>query len=304
MSRRRNLISLFASSALLLGVQTASAGDPKDPKFEYGKQEEVKKAEWKASAQAGVISTTGNSRATSGGAGAKASRKAGNNKLSMEAMGAYARSSILIAVDDGDGIIENGEVTRSTSTTTRAWAFKGRYDRFLTKHNSLYATASVSGDKPAGKEFVGGGQFGYSRQLFKSAKHEVVAEAGYDFSYENPVVGDGVSIHSGRFFVGYEGALTKDTGLTGSLESLHNVNTLDTSTGEVSAFEDTRINTTLAITTKVFEDISFRFGFTSKWDNAPSARPLIGGLPYADGYSPLAYKHDTKTEATLIINFL
>ncbi len=301
MSRCSPITLLAAASALLLGVQPASAGDPK---YEFGKKEEVKKVEWKASAQAGIIATTGNSQVTTGAAGAKASRKDGKNKLSLDASGAYARSSILIAVDDGDGVIAPGEVSRSTSTTTRAWGFKGRYDRFLTEHNSLYATAVISGDKPAGKQFVGGGQAGYSRQLFKNKKHELVAEVGYDFSYENPVVGDGVSIHSGRFFVGYEGALTKDTGLTASLESLHNVNTLDTSTGEVGAFEDTRVNTTLALTTKLLKDISFRFGHTAKFDNAPSARPLIGGLPYADGYTPMAKKLDTKIEATLIINFL
>jgi len=300
------LLGAAAAAAIGLSAGTARA-DEKTPKFEFGKAEElkeVKKVEWKASAQAGVILTTGNSRTTTGAAGATASRKEGNNKLSLEATGAYARSSILIAVDgNADGVIEESEVTRNKTTATRAWGVKGRYDRFLTEHNSLYVTGVVSGDKPAGKEFVGGGQAGYSRLLYKSDRHEVTAEAGYDFSYENLVVGPGVSIHSARFFVGYDGKLTADTGIKGSVESLHNVNSLDSAAGKVDPLEDTRINGSLALTTKLLDNISFWFGFTAKFDNAPAPRPPLPGFGWADPL-PLADKLDTKTEATLIVNFL
>ena len=294
--------ALGALGLLLSLPTTASAGDPK---FEYGKKEEVKKVEWKAGALAGLAITTGNSRTTTGTVGAKASRKAGSNKFEAEANGAYARSSIFLANDaDGSGSIDGSEVTRPAQTTTRAWMVKGRYDRFLTEHNSLYITAVASGDKPAGKDFVGGTQFGYSRQVYKDDKHEVKAEVGYDFSYENAVLdASGVAIHSARLFVGYEGTVTKDTGVQGQVESLHNVNSLDTAAGEVSAFEDTRVNSMVALTTKLFEDISFRFSFTAKYDHAPSRRPPFS-IPYAADYVPLADELDTRTEATLIVNFL
>jgi len=49
--------------------------------------------------------------------------------------------------------------------------------------------------------------------------------------------------------------------------------------------------------------VSFRFGFSLRWDNAPSALlPLK--VPFAPGFVPLADELDTKTEATLIVNFL
>ena len=54
---------------------------------------------------------------------------------------------------------------------------------------------------------MGGGQLGYSRQLVKTDKNMLVAEIGYDFSYESYVEQPGktldpVSIHSARLFVG------------------------------------------------------------------------------------------------------
>jgi len=298
--------AVAAGSLGLLLLWTAPAVAD-DPEFKYGKIDDVKdvkKVEWKASAQAGLIITTGNSRTTTGAAGAKASRKEGNNKFEAEANGAYARSAIWLANDDnGDGFIDQTEDSRLSSTSTRAWLVKARYDRFLTKHNSLYITALASGDKPAGKDFVGGAQAGYSRQLYKDDNHELKGEAGYDFSYEN-LVGDAdaLTIHSARLFVGYEGKVSKDTGVLGSVESLHNVNTLDAPGGEVGPFEDTRVNAMVAISTKLFENLSFRFSFTAKYDHAPAPRPPFA-LPFATGYTPLAEELDTKTEATLIYNF-
>jgi hypothetical protein len=294
---------------MALGAIALIAGSAEaDPKFKYGKSDEVKdvkKAEWKASAQAGLVMTTGNSETTTLSGAAKASRKEGNNKLVLEAGGIYARSTIFLALDgNSNGVIDPGEIGENETTASKAWMFKARYDRFLTKHNSLYVTGQVNGDQPAGKQFVGGGQVGYSRQLYKDDKHEVVGEAGYDFSYEDLAAGDPVSIHSMRYFAGYEGKLTKDTGLIANSELLLNVNSLDTPTGPVDAFGDVRYNGTVGLTTKLLKNISFKFAFSTKYDRAPAPRPKVGGIDYAMGFQPKARRLDTKTEASLIINFL
>jgi hypothetical protein len=297
------MVMLTATLGLTMAASTANA---QDPKFDYGKKAEEKSdgVEYKATAQAGLIITTGNSQTTTISAGAKASRKAGFNMFQVEAGGAYARSSALAANDiDGNGVVDPGEIDTLTATTTESWNVKGRYDRFLTEANSVFVTALASGDEPAGKELVLGGQLGYSRSLFKNEKHSLVGEVGYDFSHEDLVVGDAVSIHSARAFTGYTGALSADTSVDTSLELLLNVNSLDTAAGEVGAGEDARVKGTLAITTKLFEDISFRFGFTALYDHAPAPRPPLA-IPYATGFVPLADELDTKTEATLIVNFL
>lgn len=295
-----------ATAAVLLPLMpvVAAAGEPK---FEYRAppDDAISGIEWKASAQAGLILTTGNSRTTTIAGGAKASRKSGKNKLELEATGAFARSSLFLASDvNGDGAISEFEVQRVSQTTTRAWAARSRYDRFLTERNALYATGLVSADKPAGKQLVAGGQVGYSRTLVKNAVHEVVVEAGYDFSYENFEGADNaISIHSARTFAGYQGKLSEDSSLSGSTEMLFNANGLDTPTGHADPLEDLRVHAKLGLNTKIYEDVSFRFGFTARYDNVPAPRPAFA-IPYAEGFVPAADRLDTITEATLIVNLL
>ena len=282
---------------------SARAGDPK---WEEAKKDEkaAKEVIWKAAVQGGLILTTGNSETTTISGGVNVSRKAGFNKFQLATSGAFARSSLYIASDvNGAGAISAGEIQRPTQTTTRAWDVNARYDRFLTKHNSLYVLAKLASDKPAGKQLVAGAQAGYSRLLYQSKIHEVTGEVGYDYSFEDLTAGDGVSIHSGRGFIGWAAKLSEDTGINTSGEILVNVNKLNTPTGPVDRFEDARFTGKVELTTKLHENISFNFGFAAKYDNAPAPRPPFA-VPYAPGFLPAADKLDTITKASLIINFL
>src|SRR5688572_2899526 len=98
----------------LIGA-AATAAFAQNPKFEFGKAEEVAKVkgtEYTASAEAGVVFTTGNSETTTVTAGAKASRKTGNNKVSGEGNITYARSAVRVGDDvNMNGTIDNlGEI--------------------------------------------------------------------------------------------------------------------------------------------------------------------------------------------------
>ncbi|MCP4446795.1 MAG: DUF481 domain-containing protein [Myxococcales bacterium] len=303
----------FIISAAIL-CATAGFAEAQDPKFSHSSEEDLEelkkqadKVEWKAGALAGLILTRGNARTTTLSAGAKASRKSGNNKLQIDLGGAFARSSFFRPNDaNGNGAISENEYDRLSQTTARMLEGKARYDRFLSDHDALYASLQGLTNEPAGKEFTGGGQAGYSRTAFKDDKHNLVVEAGYDYSYEKPVTDAGWSNHSLRAFAGYESKLTKDSGFDASIEGLFNVNELDVPTrpmDSVGAFEDARINTQLALTTKLFEDISFRFGFAARYDNVPSPLPAFS-TPFEMDYLPEAQKLDTKAEANLIISFL
>jgi putative salt-induced outer membrane protein YdiY len=304
MSRSRAVLG-----ALALGLIAAAASAEAQPnpqfKFEEKPAEPVRIVEWKASAQAGLILTTGNSQSTSLSAGLSASRKAGLNKLSIEGGLAFARSTLLIANDaNGNGVLDGeGEIERETQTITEAYTVTARYDRFLTESNSLYAAAKIAADEPAGKELVFGGQVGYSRQVYKDETHELRSEIGYDFSREDLVVGEASSIHSVRGFAGYTGKLSEDTGLAAQIEALLNLNPVENAAGEAATFEDTRILASTSLTTKMFEDISFRFGITLKWDNFPAPRPPLP-IPYAPDFVPVADELDTVAEASLILSFL
>jgi hypothetical protein len=302
-------VSSRAAVVILLLAAPATAR-AQEPKFAYATGEEKTEGEkttdveWKADAAAGLLLTTGNSRVTTLSAAAHASRKAHKNKFAAEAALAYARSSIFLAVDDdASGTIEEDEISRPSQTTARLWGVKGRYDRYLTTHNTVYGAAGLGGDRPAGKDLVANAQVGYSREVYAEGPHLVLAEAGYDFTYEDLVVGSGVSIHSARLFAGYTGKLQSETALEASGEGLFNLNSYDNAAGEVDAFGDNRLTGKLAVSTQLFGDLAFRFAFEARFDSAPAPRPPFA-IPFAPGFVPVAEELDTKTEATLIYSLL
>jgi hypothetical protein len=275
--------------------------------------------EWKAQIKGGIILTDGNSQSKNFALGVNATRKEGNNKLGIEGGLAYGTSNnTIVKVDSNTNTIY--EVDRQEVVSTNNWRAKGRYDRFLSKNNVAYASAQGAGDKIAGKSFFGGGQIGYSRQLLEDELNLLVAELGYDFSYERYVSQPGktldpVTIHSARVFVGETLSLTKQTGVTASAEALFNLNkenkAINVSDGTVGvkAFKDTRVNAKAALTTELWKSLSFSFGFTFKYDQNPAPRPVPStaraGTQWPSDYWRLAYARtwDTLTEATLIYTF-
>jgi len=300
----------FLCLLLLLGARTAAADDPK---FEYGKHDEVKDVkgvEWIAAAEAGIVLTTGNSETTTASGGIHASRKAGDNKLSFDASAAYAKAGLRVISDqNGNGTIDNpSEIQTVSSLTAETLASKLRYDRFLTEFNSLYVAALASRDVPAGKESAFGGQLGYSRRLYKSATAETVAEVGYDFSRENPVIGPTISIHSARAFIGHKAVMTEGTTLDASVELLTNLNHENlTTTDDMGnlvdggAFKDTRVNTKVAISAKIGLNLAVQMSMELKYDNRPGPLPIKN---LAMGFQPEADPFDSIMKASFIYTFV
>ncbi|MEA2698821.1 MAG: hypothetical protein QOI66_3092, partial [Myxococcales bacterium] len=220
-------VAVGAACVALLSAQRAQA--QANPTFTYAKPEDVvvapAKIEWKAQAKGGLLVTTGNSQGRNGNFGVTASRKQGGNKLSIDGSIAYGQSDLWTPVVSNNQIVG---LDRQPVTTTNNWNAKARYDRFLTLNNALYASGLAAADRVAGKSFFGGGQIGYSRQLLKNGLHLVVAEIGYDLSYERylpqpdrPI--DAVTIHSARVFVGELLKLSAATGASASVEALFNL---------------------------------------------------------------------------------
>ena len=271
--------------------------------------------EWKVQSKGGFLLTSGNSQMGNATLGLDASRLSGANKLSLNGNVAYGRTRLLapVVADDAAGMPSTVGYVRETRTTTNQWKTRGRYDRFITGNNSVYGLAQVGADRVAGKKLAGGAQVGYSRQLLKNEQHTLVAELGYDLSFESYVVTPGtVSIHSARAFVGELFTLTKETGFSGSVEALFNLNkedALDASAGDgskgVGAFKDTRIIGKLGLTTTLRKSLSLGVGFTVKYDQNPALWPPVKGAPPINpAFYPFADKVDTLTDATLIYTFL
>ena len=305
----RGRFTVAAAVGLLLGfAEPAFAQEPSK-----------KPAEWKVQSKGGLLVTSGNSRTQTATFALDGSRQEGSDKLSFNGGIAYGRSSQLVPIFD----MTTGNVTgfgRQSVTATNEWKTRARYDRFFTPNNAAYVLGQLGADQIAGKRLYGGGQVGYSRQAYKTEAHTVVAEIGYDFSYESYVKSPGktidpVAIHSGRIFLGDLFSLTKETGINGGLEVLSNLNkeqALDASdstgaTKGVAAFKDTRVVGKLGLTTVLRKSLSFGFGFTVKYDQNPAPRPLpasAGGAMYAPMFLPFADKVDTLTEASLLYTFL
>ncbi len=318
---RLAVVAAAAIVALAL-LPGGSARAQANPTFTYAKPEEAAppKVEWKVQAKGGVVATSGNSQSGTASFGMGASRKEGNNKLTLEGNVAYGRSTVWTPVVD-TSVTPNVVVglDGKGTTTTNNWNTRGRYDRFFTLNNAGYLTALAASDKIAGKSFFGGGQIGYSRQVLKSAMHLLTAELGYDLSYESYVSQpgktlDAVTIHSARLFVGEVLKLSAATGVTASAEALFNLNKegsaykVGTQDKGVDAFHDTRLVGKLGLTTTLIKSLSFGFGFTVRYDQNPAPRPLPASTPSGVGYKstffPFADKVDTLTEASLVYTFL
>ncbi|MDX2023411.1 MAG: large conductance mechanosensitive channel protein MscL [Deltaproteobacteria bacterium] len=315
-----------ALAVLALVLFGAPAFAQTTPKFEYVKPviEAKPAAEWTAQVKGGLISAAGNSQATNFNLGAAASRKAGDNKFALDFAGAYGetknRAFVPATAGSPTTVDSDADITRTKVVSTNNLLTKARYDRFLTENNAAYVAAALGRDKIAGKKVFGGGQGGYSRQLLSNEQHLVVGEFGYDFSYESYYGdADSVSIHSARVFVGETWKLSDVTGIYGNVEALFNVNkegsALNASkkapTGEaatgVGAFKDTRVNAKAGLTTTLWKNLSFGFGFTLKYDQNPAALSLPKPAtpdPMALPYTAFAEKVDVITEASLIVTLL
>ena len=297
----------FVLALAAIGTPARADDPPKDPKFDYAKpgdRSKVRGTMWQATAEAGLVLTTGNSETTTATGGFHVSRETGANKVALDASGAYAKSGLLVLADmNGNGKIDNpGEIVTAESVTTEMLQGRLRYDRFLTDYNSIYIAALASRDTPAGKKLAAGGQLGYSRRLYKSKTSEAVAELGYDWSHEE-LVADNVAngIHSARAFLGDTATVAEGTALTMSLEMLTNLNSEHLPTKQSgSPLEDTRVNLHLAVSAKIGRNLAVETSMDAKYDHRPGPLPVKN---LASGFVPPAAPLDAIFKLQLIYTF-
>ena len=294
----------IAAAAAALAVATA-AGAQETPRFVKG-EDLAKAPPWTASVTAGFGMTTGNAESLNLTAGAGTGHRFGANLLTLDATAAITRTTTTSAVDaNGDGSITPDEVRSQTQNTSEAWGVRLRYDHFFDL-NAVYALGQAAGDRPAGKEFVGGAQVGYSRALVKTPTGELVGEIGVDYAHQVYVTGSPgtLDVASLRAFLGWIGNPNADLSYSVGVEYLGNLNTEDTPTGRVGAFGDNRVNGKVGLTWKIFGDGSLGFRFRALYDSAPAPKPPPAGFSWAPGYAPLAEKLDTFTELVLVYKLL
>jgi hypothetical protein len=309
----------------LLGLPALSRADDNfvDPKYQYGKQEAVKEVIWKVAASLGFAAATGNSRVLTLTGGANASRNDGDNKLTLDANGIYAVTTIS-SLNNGAAVAETaGDISDQSKTTAANFLFKARYDRFFKEIHSIYLVGFIGLDEPASKLVFGGAQLGYAVAAVKTKRNELSLEAGADYTgtlYSVPssdptaLTTQVVHIASARLFAGYTLTLNDSTSLTASVEGLINLHHVKISGRDFGAAEASRIYGKLALTTKLYKALSFRAAFNLRFDDAPAARTDIK-ICAADGTDPncqiaatdtvrFHQKVDTLTEIGLVATFL
>ena len=303
-----HLVTASVALAVLIPGLAPGLAHADDPTFEKGKiadVKDVKDVSWDVKGEAGLVTTTGNSKTTTITAGVNATRKDKDNKLDMALAGTFARATIRTATDaNGDGMIGPGELGHSSATSAENAIAKIRYDRYFTDVDALYVAAIGATDRPAGKDFVGGGQGGYSRSVYKTDEQEALAELGYDLSYLRLADNSSTTIHSLRAFVGYKAKFSKTAAVEASVEGLFNGNSVKIGDTKAGAFEDTRLTGNVGLTATLSTKLSLNVAFLAKFDNVPAPLAKIGDLPFAAGFAPPADKLDTTTKVSLIFKFL
>jgi putative salt-induced outer membrane protein YdiY len=270
------------------------------PTFAYGEapKEDAKPTGWKAEAKAGLLWLAGNSDSTSLSAGLKITRDDVWQRYSLTANYAYAKSRIYTGpapgktfAKDANGLPIVGsfdDLNAESALNARLWNVTPRFDQWVIRRSapgdtSIYVLGNIASDFAAGKKLFGGGQVGVSTLLVKAGAHSLTGELGYDFTYLQPYVGDGYSIHSLRAALAWVWEISKTTKFTAGAEYLINLNKEtgapdpNDPTG-VPAFQDHRVNALVGLTTQVYERLSLNVSWTGRYDAKPNLATLPSGV--------------------------
>jgi Protein of unknown function, DUF481 len=269
---------------------------------------------WKAEAKAGLLWLAGNSDSTSLSAGLTVTRDAVWQRYSLAANYAFAKARAYASPPTPVQIRNIDELRGEATLSARLWNVTPRFDQWLVHRKaagdlSVYLLGNIASDYAAGKKLFGGGQIGVSTLGLKSGPHGLITELGYDYTYLQPYVGDGYSIHSLRIAATYLLDLSKATKFSAGVEYLVNLNKevgapdpVDP-TG-VPAFEDHRVNALVTLTTQVYNRLSLNLSWTGKYDAKPNFVNLpanVSPLPPAEGV--FLRKFDSVTQVQFVYTF-
>lgn len=248
-------------------------------------------------AEAGVVWLAGNTQSITANGGVAFGLSVGRHAIGLNVGGNYGRSVIKTEVDeDGDGTIDRVDSAWATSAT-RVFGDL-RYDlSIIPDMNSIYAGFGMFHDPFAGYVYRLRGDVGYSHTIVNTGVHNLVGEAGFNYTRELYVddvttdADDDVSVRTqnfvgARLFAGY--TLTPSD----AFGFFVNVETLLGGTDNVDARFDGRLIAETGVTANLSKVFSIKLGFLLNYDFVP---PDVDGVEGPD-VGPL----DTTTTATLV----
>lgn len=221
--------------------------------------EEVTEPKSDLAAELGGALAAGNSAAYSVNAGITGGRKWGMNRISGTASGMFGRA---VADADGDGILSVEERDSGYKTNQQQAVGFLRYDRFLTKKDSLYLLSGVLIDPFAGFASRTHQQIGYSRKLVTNETTLLVGEVGFDWAQENYVAGQDPGyqdVFAARVMAGLQHTFNEAVQFKGQVEVFPNV----------VVIEDVRLNGTASLAARLSGKIGFKTAYNLRFDNVP-----------------------------------
>lgn len=210
-------------------------------------------------AELGGAMAAGNSAAYSVNAGITGAHRWANNRISGSAAALFGQAVVDL---DGDGILSAEEREQGYKTNQQQGVGFLRYDRFVSKRNSLYALAGVLVDPFAGFASRSHQQIGYSRKLVTNDTTLLVGEIGFDWAQENFVAGQDpgyADVFALRFMAGLQHTFNESVQLKWAVEVFPNVVELD----------DVRVNNTTSLAAKLSDKLGFKTTYIMRFDNVP-----------------------------------
>ncbi|HVP59716.1 MAG TPA: DUF481 domain-containing protein [Myxococcaceae bacterium] len=302
--------------ALLVAGPALGQGTTAAPTFSDADKPKVEAMDsvWKAEAKAGLLWLAGNSDSTSLSAGLKLTRDAVWQRYSLTANYAFSKSRVYVVGPNTPPVISSLDALGTESTlSARLWNVTPRFDQWLIHRSALgdtsaYLLGNIASDYAAGKKLFGGMQLGVSTLILKAGAHSLTGETGYDFTYLQPYVGEGYSIHSLRAALAYVWEISKTTKLTAGAEYLININQESGAPDPVnityvSAFEDHRVNGQMGLTTQIYDRLSLNVSWTGRYDAKPNLATLPKGVTAANPPGIFLRTFDSITQVQFVYTF-
>jgi putative salt-induced outer membrane protein YdiY len=221
--------------------------------------EEVEEPQGDLTAELGGALAAGNSAAYSLNAGVSGGYKWKMNRISGSAAAMFGQS---VVDADGDGILSVEERRSGYVTNQQQGVGFLRYDRFLTKKDSLYALSGALVDPFAGFASRTHQQLGYSRKIVTTETTLFVGEVGFDWAQENYVAGIDPGyqdVFALRFMTGLQHTFNEAVQLKSSVEVYPNV----------IEWEDVRVMNNTSVAAKLSDKLGFKTAYVLRFDNVP-----------------------------------
>ena len=240
---------------------------------------------WSNTADVSLVMTGGNSQTQNLTLTNKFTRKWTNTTLTV--LGKVVSAEATSRVVSYDAVNDVILVTENTEKSAEAYELGTKLKGKLAGEFQWYTNVGWFQDKLSGvdQRITAGAGFGYT--VFKNDTHSLASEAGFEFTDETPVEGDGESFGSARGFLDYVRPLSETSEFTAAAEILSNM----------SNSEDLRLNLDFGLASRLSDRLAMKLAYGIKYDGDPITESVAGTT------QKFVYdKMDTVLSMSLVLN--